>query len=140
VRRLDTPLALEMFHPARRDTCFLALVGLEGDTAVVRAGSGVPLRVPWPRVDRLWTRQALALWRDFDGLASSPQGALAAPFTRRTLAELGYVEPAGDLSAAVARFQAHVDLAPDGVIGARTLMMLYGLGRRGGPRLQGGAS
>lgn len=139
LRRLDTPVALEMFHPARRDTCFLALVGLQADTAVLRAGSGVPLRVPLVAVERLWTRQALALWRDFDGLAASPQGALQAPFTRATLARLGYPD-GGDPTAAVARFQADFELAPDGVVGARTLMMLYGLGKRGGPRLGGGAS
>jgi hypothetical protein len=139
LRRLDTPVALEMFHPARRDTCFLALVGLRDDTAVLRAGSGVPLRVPLGAVERLWTRQALALWRDFDGLGASPQDALRAAFTRDTLARLGY--PAGaDPSAAVARFQADFDLAPDGVVGARTLLLLYGLGRRGGPRLGGGTS
>ncbi len=140
VRRLDTPLALEMFHPARRDTCYLALLGVEGDTALVSAGSGVPLRVGLADVDRLWTRQALVLWRDFDNLAGSPQGALHAPFTRATLQRLGYVATGGDLASAVARFQTDFDLAPDGVVGARTLMMLYGLGRRGGPRLQGGAS
>lgn len=139
VRRLDTPLVLEMFHPARRDTCYVALLGVQAETALVSAGAGTALRVDLSDVDRLWTRQALALWRDFDGLGDSPQDALQAPFTRATLARLGYAAD-GDLAAAVARFQADFDLAPDGVIGARTLMMLYGLGRRGGPRLQAGAS
>jgi general secretion pathway protein A len=139
LRRLDTPAVLEMFHPARRDTCFLALLGLAGETAVVGAGSGVPLRVPLADVDRLWTRQAIVPWRDFDGLLGAPQAALQAPLTRGTLARLGYASD-GDMAAAVARFQADFDLAPDGVVGSRTLMMLYGLARRGGPRLQGGPS
>src|SRR5260221_12501691 len=32
VRRLDLPVILEVFHPSRRDTCFLALLALETDT------------------------------------------------------------------------------------------------------------
>lgn len=140
LRRLDTPAVLEMFHPARRDTCFLALLGLESGTAVLSAGSGVPLRAPLSEVDRLWTRQATVLWRDFDGLGGSPAAALQSPLTRDTLARLGYAAQGGDLAGAVARFQADFDLAPDGVVGNRTLMMLYGLARRGGPRLLGGRS
>src|SRR5206468_12996982 len=68
VRRLNLPVVLEMFHPARRDTCYLALLHLEGDQAVV-AWDGSPVRVPLAEVDRLWTRQAVFLWRDFDALA-----------------------------------------------------------------------
>ena len=45
VRRLNLPVVLEMFHPARRDTCYLALLHLDGDQAVV-AADGSPLRVP----------------------------------------------------------------------------------------------
>jgi hypothetical protein len=139
LRRLDTPVVLEMFHPARRDTCFLALLRLDDDDALVTAGSGVALRVPLREVDRLWTRQAIFVWRDFDGLAAAPQVATSAPGTRDMLARLGY-SPAEDLGRAVARFQSDVDLAPDGIVGSRTLMMLYSLAGRGGPRLTGGRS
>jgi hypothetical protein len=31
VRRLDLPVVLEMFHPSRRDTCYVALLRLDGD-------------------------------------------------------------------------------------------------------------
>src|SRR5262249_59717355 len=33
VRRLNLPVVLEMFHPSRRDTCFVALLHLDGDQA-----------------------------------------------------------------------------------------------------------
>ena len=33
VRRLDLPAVLEMFHPGRADTCYLALLRIEGDHA-----------------------------------------------------------------------------------------------------------
>ena len=139
VRRLNLPVVLEMFHPARRDTCYLALLHLDGDQAVV-AADGSPLRVPLAEVDRLWTRQAVFLWRDFDAVtpASDPQRTNA--WVRQALARLGYPAPEPDLALAVARFQQDADLAADGVIGARTLMTLYSRSQYPRPRLTGGAS
>jgi hypothetical protein len=139
VRRLNLPVVLEMFHPARRDTCYLALLRLDGDQAVV-AANGSPLRVPLAEVDRLWTRQAVFLWRDFDAVtpASDPQRTNA--WVRQALARLGYPAQEPDLALAVARFQQDADLAADGVIGARTLMTLYSRSQYPRPRLTGGAS
>lgn len=139
IRRLNLPVVLEMFHPARRDTCYLALLHLEGDQAVL-AGDGSPLRVPLAEVDRLWTRQAVFLWRDFDAVtpATDPQRTNA--WVRQALARLGYSAPEPDLALAVARFQQDADLAADGVIGARTLMTLYSRSQYPRPRLTGGAS
>ena len=71
VRRLDLPVVLEMFHPARTDTCYVALLQIQGGEALVATGSGPPLRVPLAEVDRLWTRQAVFLWRDFDALSAA---------------------------------------------------------------------
>jgi len=132
VRRLNLPVVLEMFHPARRDTCYLALLHLDGDQAVV-AADGSPLRVPL-------TRQAVFLWRDFDAItpASDPQRTNA--WVRQALSRLGYPAPEPDLALAVARFQQDADLAADGVIGARTLMTLYSRSQYPRPRLTGGAS
>jgi len=139
VRRLNLPVVLEMFHPARRDTCYLALLHLDGDQAVV-AADGSPLRVPLAEVDRLWTRQAVFVWRDFDAVTpgSDPQRTNA--WVRQALARLGYPAPEPDLAVAVARFQQDADLAADGVIGARTLMTLYSRSQYPRPRLIGGAS
>jgi general secretion pathway protein A len=137
VRRLGTPAAFEMFHPARRDTCFLALLRLEGDAALVVTGAGPPWRVALQDVDRLWTRQAIYLWRDRDGLAAAPEDARSAPAIRAMLERLGYRAQAGDEPPAVARFQTDVGLAPDGVVGSRTLLALYSLTGGTGPRLDG---
>jgi len=139
VRRLNLPVVLEMFHPARRDTCYVALLRLDGDHAVV-ATDGSPMRVPLAELDRLWTRQAIFLWRDFDALtpASDPQRTNA--WVRQALARLGYPAPEPDLALAVARFQQDADLAADGVIGARTLMTLYSRSQYPRPRLTGGTS
>jgi general secretion pathway protein A len=139
VRRLDLPVVLEMFHPSRKDTCYVALLKLEPDAAVVSAG-GPPQRVALPELDRLWTRQALFLWRDYEALGSPPGAARTEAWTRERLARLGYPGQEPDLAGAVARFQRDAELAVDGVIGSRTLMTLYSLGQYPRPRLQGGAS
>jgi general secretion pathway protein A len=138
VRRLDLPVVLEVFHPARRDTCFVALLRIEGDEAVVSAGAGGPLRVPLGELDRFWTRQALFLWRDFDALARQGDAARTTAWARESLARLGYLGPDLDLASAVSRFQRESELAADGVIGSRTIMTLYSLGSYRRPRLQDG--
>jgi general secretion pathway protein A len=138
VRRLDLPAVLEMFHPTRRDTCYLALLRLEGDQAVVAGADGEPLRVPVSELDRWWTRQAIFLWRDFDLTQRDPDRTAA--WAREALGRLGYLGQDPDLPAAVARFQRDAQLTADGVLGNRTVMSLYTRGRYPRPRLSGGTS
>jgi general secretion pathway protein A len=139
VRRLDLPVVLEMFHPGRREACHLALLRLEGDDAVVASG-GAPLRVGIAALDRLWTRQAVFLWRDFDSLGGGTDTARAAAWAQGVLSRHGYLDAGPDLLGAIARFQREADLYPDGVVGSRTLMALYSLGDYPRPHLKGGAS
>jgi general secretion pathway protein A len=138
VRQLDLPVILEMFHPARTDTCYVALLRVEGEEALVATRGGPTLRVPLAEVDRLWTRQAIFLWRDFDALSAADDPLRTEAWARDTLSRLGYLRDA-DLATAVTRFQQDADLTADGRIGARTLMTLYSRGAYTRPRL-GGAS
>lgn len=140
VRRLDLPAVLEMFHPGRTDTCYLALLRIEGDHAIVSTGWGAPLRVPLAEVDRLWTRQAVFLWKDFDALSGGADPGRTEAWARDNLSRMGYLRGDPDLAGAVARFQRDAELAADGVIGARTLMTLYSRAQYPRPRLQGGTS
>jgi len=140
LRRLDLPVLLEMFHPARRDTAHLALLRLDGDTALLASAPGVRFRVRVTDVDRYWTRETRVLWRDFDGVLRNRDRTWVASWASASLARLGYPAGAAGLAPVVARFQAERDLAPDGVIGSRTLMTLYSLGDYARPRLSGGAS
>jgi hypothetical protein len=133
VRRFDVPVVLEMFHPARRDSCFLALVSLDGETAWISTGTGVPVAVGARQLDQLWTRQATFFWRDFDSLFRAPRRARA--WASERLTELGYGPPGTGLPALLAHFQNDQELAPDGVLGDRTLMALYSLGDYPRPRL-----
>jgi general secretion pathway protein A len=135
LKRLDLPVVLEMFHPSRRDTCFLALLEIRSDRALVSSG-GDPLRLPLTEIDRLWTRQALFLWRDAEALADGADDARLEAWARRTLAQLGYLGDGVTLTDAVRAFQRATDLTVDGIIGSQTLMALYSLTDRRRPRLQ----
>ena len=98
------------------------------------------LRASLSEVDRLWTRQALFLWRDFDSLGVPGDPARTGVWARQKLFHLGYPGGEANLAGAVTRFQQDQELAADGVIGSRTLMTLYSLVPYARPRLQSGAS
>jgi general secretion pathway protein A len=134
LRALDLPVVLEMFHPSRRDTCFVALLRLDERAAVVGAGDGPEIGAPLSQVDALWTRDAV-VWcpepRD-PGSDDSRRDA----WVRQTLAALGYAEP--ELAVAVRRFQQAAGLLSDGVPGPRTRMALFALSPGVRPRLAPG--
>jgi general secretion pathway protein A len=137
LRRLDLPAVLEMFHPSRRNTGYVALLGLSENSAVVGDGAGGRRVLPVAELDRRWTRQALVLWRDVESTDAGRDGVRTRAFARASLARLGYPDPGlgGDLAATVARFQRDTELAADGVIGNQTLMGLYAMGLYQRPRL-----
>jgi general secretion pathway protein A len=138
VRRFDLPVILEMFHPARRETCYLALLRISGDTAILGFGTQAPITASLEEVDRLWTRQAIFLWHDVQNISTSPPGEpRVTAWVLAELGRLGYDGRAG-LSATVSRFQSDLDLQPDGVIGTRTLVALYSRADMPRPRLAGG--
>ena len=131
LRTLDLPAVLEMFHPSRRDTCFVALLRLDPRTAVVAAGADSGIEAPLSQVDALWTRDAVVWWPEPREVAGG--GAPGEAWVRRALAGLGYGEP--DLAAAVSRFQRAAGLVPDGVPGSRTRMALFALSPGARPRI-----
>jgi general secretion pathway protein A len=130
LRRLDLPVVLEMFHPARRDTCYLALVRLEGRTATVVAAGG-ETQAPVEQVDELWTREAIFPWPESRELPAE-QGARA-EWARNSLARLGYAD--ADAGRAVERFQTDAGLVADGLLGPRTRLCLFALSTATRPRL-----
>jgi len=103
---------------------------------VIATGSGPAVRVLLVELDRLWTRQAVFLWRDFDALGAGADAERTQAWARDRLSRMGYLQGT-DLPAAVARFQRDTDLTADGRIGARTLMTLYSRGSYARPRLGG---
>jgi general secretion pathway protein A len=129
LRALGLPAALEMFHPSRRDTCFLALLRLDDGAALV--GAGPPFEVALSQIDALWTRDAVVFWPEPPAVRTSREARDA--WARAALSGLGYAEP--DLPAAVTRFQREGDLVPDGLLGPRTRMALFARSTSAGPRL-----
>jgi general secretion pathway protein A len=130
LRRLDLPVVLEMFHPARRDTCYLALLRLEGQTATVVAGGG-EIRAPIEQVDEFWTREAVFPWPESRELPAEEEA--RAEWAHDSLARLGYAD--GDARRAVERFQADAGLVADGLLGPRTRLCLFALSTGTRPRL-----
>ena len=121
-----------MFHPSRRDTCFVALLGLADGEATVAAGDDPPFRTSPAELDQFWTRDAIVLWRDFDLVAGAADPDGPRPGRRRSSRGSGYAGPAAE---AVARFQRENELVADGVVGSRTIMTLYSRGDWPRPRL-----
>lgn len=136
IRRFDLPVIVEMFHPLRRDTCYLALLGIDGEMAVVSDGQD-RYRLPLADIDRLWTRQAVFFWRDFESLASALEDPRATAWAMTELGRLGYTAGTGP-HAALLTFQRDYDLFPDGILGTRTLMAIYSHGTYPRPRLSEG--
>jgi len=141
LRRLDLPAVLELFHVARQDPCYVALLGIGADDAWVRAGEGAPIRVSLEELDAHWTRSATFFWRDFEGIGSEIDAPREELWLRAGLERAGVAAPSASLRDAVARFQRLSDLEADGLVGSRTLMTLYSLDPGyPRPRLGGGAS
>jgi general secretion pathway protein A len=131
LRALDLPAVLEIFHPSRRDTCFVALLRLGPATGTVAAGDLPEIEAPLSQVDALWTRDVVVWWPEAPDVAGD--AARGEAWARQALAGLGYAEP--DLAAAVSRFQQSAGLVPDGVPGPRTRMALFALTPGARPRI-----
>jgi general secretion pathway protein A len=132
IRALDLPAVLEMFHPSRTDTCYLALVGLGKLDAVVSFGSGRDETVPLAQIEAYWMRNAIVAWPEDPALGR--YGPRLDAWARERLMAHGY--DAVDLPEAVRRFQADAGLVSDGLLGPRTRMALYARSSPDHPRLR----
>ena len=123
LRSLGLPAVLEMFHPARRDTSFVALLRLDERAAVVAAGGAPEIEAPLSQIDALWTRDAVLWWPEPAEMRTDR--GRSETWARQTLSGLGYAEP--EMAASVSRFQESAGLVPDGLLGPRTRMALFAL-------------
>ncbi len=141
LKAFDLPAVLEMVHPSGEGVRFLALTGLDSDSAVVHFAPGEFFRVPRSVLTRFWNGRARMFWRDFDELESSDvPGRLA--WAGAQLATLGMLPSSsnptpGELLDAVKKLQERLHLQPDGDLGEVTRMALYSLsGGYSVPRLR----
>ena len=144
---LDTPALLELRGTRAGSSRIVALAGYHGGRAVLAPTAGsAPLALP--ELKRLWTGRAYLLWKNYQDIPLSPGnggGAVAVIRLQLLLAGTGHFtgEPTGLLDdqtrAALREFQSSAGLKADGVLNARTLLLLY---RRSGkypvPRLGAG--
>jgi len=131
LRKLDLPAALELFHPSRRDTCFVALLGLDERTAEVATGPGSLEKVPLTQLEPFWTHDAVVWWPEDEALRGDR--ARQEEWARRLLVASGFRDH--DLAAALRRFQEDAELVSDGVLGPRTRLALFAREERRSPRL-----
>jgi general secretion pathway protein A len=126
IRRLNLPVVMELFHTTREDTVYVALTGLEGDTAVVFFAPDDSVRISVSLLDRFWVRKAFVFWKDFVESGGTPTDTA---WVTECLRKLGYLSSgAGSpsaLQAAVGRFQSSNYLVPDRIVGSKTRMALY---------------
>ena len=134
LRALDLPAVLEVFHPSRTDTCYLALVGLGKSAAVVSFSAGRDETVPLSQLEAFWTRNAIVAWPDEPGgWRNGPQ---LDAWARERLVAHGYDAVA--LPDAVRQFQEDVGLVSDGLLGPRTRMALFARSASDHPSLGAG--
>jgi general secretion pathway protein A len=134
IRQLDLPVVLEVFHPERADTCFLSLLRLEENRAVVGVGTQT-LEVPLTELDHAFTRHAIFLWHDDEAPPPGADSRRLNAWAVGVLRRLRYSTPGSSFDEAVTRFQRDHGLQPDGIVGTQTLLTLVSLGEPGRPHL-----
>ncbi len=144
---MNLPAILELSLPESGQRRFALLAGMAGPNVILRFGD-VGTMLSAQEVDRVWLGDAHVLWRDFEGFSSRLVPGSSGPEVRRLqqmLSRVGVYPDAPSLtydtatSEAVARFQRSHRLAPDGIVGPLTKIVLYGaLADYRHPRLSGG--
>ena len=154
--RLDYPTVLELAVPGTATKCFVSLVGMEKDHLFIDPPIGERNSLLSVELEKHWSGQAFLFWQDpLDlSMSLSPGSRGGSPIAmgrdriRRLqdlLREAGVFK--GDVTgifdnntlSAIKQFQASKGIAPDGIAGDQTLMVLYSsVDRFRVPKLRGG--
>jgi hypothetical protein len=131
LRAVDLPAIIEL--GPRSAPRPLLLRRLVGATATLLSPSADEMRLPIGDLEKSWTRSAWIVWRNVDLLPTDPSQAMT-PVVFTTLAvrlhKLGLLDspiPTEDddrFREAVRSFQISKGLAPDGLVGPRTTLVL----------------
>ena len=143
--RLDYPAVLELILPDVPGRRFLSLVGMESDQLIIEPPIAGRKSLAFGELEKHWSGQGFLLWKDPLNLpAVIPPGAEGGSIRRlqELLREAGaYSRPLtgiynDDTVAAVKKFQSSWGIKPDGIVGGKTLMLLYrSIDRFEAPRL-----
>lgn len=148
LRRLDVPMLLEVKLPGVKGSRYLAMTGISDNGVRVAPPLGGEAVLTWKRLGSVWQGRCYLVWRNYRGVpfllsGRSTGGDISA--ARMLLERSGFpVTGKGggsraSLEASLKSFQGSRGIAPDGRMGALTLLLLY---RDGGefevPRLEKG--
>ncbi len=133
--RIDYPAVLELTVPGIKGKRFVSLVSIESERLLIDPPIGGKRSLSFREIEKYWSGQSFLLWRDPLNLLRNitpgskgthirqlqellkEAGASSSPFT-------GVYD--GETLSAVKRFQASKGIDEDGIVGGRTLMLLYG--------------
>ena len=143
--RFDYPAVLELTLPGIPGKRFLSLVGMENEGLRVDPPLAGRKFLAFSEVERHWSGRGFLLWKDTQNLGTVISPGVKGDQIKRLqglLKEAGaYSGPltgfyGGDTLSAVKKFQSSRGIEQDGIIGGKTLMLLYrSIDRFEGPRL-----
>jgi len=131
---LNHPAILELVLPNAQGTKYLALMSLKNGQGLF--GSVDAIQMPMQVVDKIWSRKAFILWRDFENLPGQFEKGYQgreAIWLQKNLRLLGFFQ-GGEAplygvktTEAVRKFQRQYNIRDDGRFYAESKIMLYNL-------------
>ncbi|MBT3922322.1 MAG: AAA family ATPase [Nitrospina sp.] len=134
LKSLNYPALLEIALPNAQGTKYLALVSIQGDTAVF--GSVDKIKMPLSVIDSLWTRKAIIPWKDFENLPESlgiGYKGKEAIWLQKNLRLLGYFQGreaplyGPKTVQAMMKLQRNNSIKDDGIFNTDSKLLLYNL-------------
>ncbi|MFQ5481477.1 MAG: AAA family ATPase [Nitrospinaceae bacterium] len=131
---LNHPALLEVTLPEGKGTKYLALLALDGERG--RFGAVDPIEMSFAVLEKLWTRRALVVWRDFEPLPDELQQGFKgreAIWLQKNLRLLGFFKGreapvyGPKTKTAVQSFQRRHGLTDHGRFDIETRILLYNL-------------
>lgn len=133
--RIDYPAALELTPPGIRGKRFVSLVGIGNERLLIDPPIAGRRSLSFRELEKHWSGQGFLLWKDpLNLLRATAPGSKGAHIKQLQdlLREAGaYNKPStgvydGETLSAVKRFQSSKGIDDDGIVGGKTLMLLYG--------------
>jgi len=132
LKRIDCPAILELVFPEKEGKRYAALIGFKEDK-IALAGRPAPVLMANSDLEKYWTGQTYIPWKNFLQLPERFYPGSSGKQTRvlkQLLRETGIHLAPGDVydretQAAVKIFQASYGLELDGIVGSRTMLVLY---------------
>jgi len=141
---LNRPALLKLYDDSGQEY-FAALTAVSGEDAVVTVGDE-SIHMPAQKIESRWAGDYTLFWRPPPGFYQNMKTGHTGPMVQwldrqlsiihdRTLSDTEAIEYGNELAAEVRRFQSTEGLAPDGIVGARTIIHMNTLNDKDVPLL-----